>query len=411
MTTTMAPVEEQMPVLMRGVEYGDPNLHATMERELRERLAEGRPLRVYCGFDPTSPDLSLGSLVPMMKMRQFQRFGHEVTFLIGTATGTVGDPSDHTAARRMLTTEEVEQNAETWLGQAFRVLDPKLTLIKRNGDWLSSLSLTEVVQLASNFTVSQFLDRETFRERLEANRPIYVHEFIYALMQGYDAVAMHTDVQLGGTDQLFNIMAGRTLQRVFGQKPQVAVLTPILIGTDGHLKMSKSVGNCIWLTDSPESMFGQIMSIPDSLIETYFTLLTDVAPEEVRALQADIAGRRTNPMDVKKRLAREIVTLLNDEHTGAAAQAEFERVFQKGEEPEEAPEFAVDLGPDGQATVDVTQVVVQAGLVQSRSEARRLVLQGAITVDGLPITSHETTVSSGSLLRVGKHRFLRIVGS
>ena len=417
--TPPVPLEEQLRLLMRGVEYGDPHLHATMERELRERLAEGRPLRVYCGFDPTSTDLHLGSLVPMLKMRQFQKLGHEVTFLIGTGTGVVGDPSDKTASRQMLTPEEVEANAETWLGQAFRVLDPKLTLIKRNGDWLSELTILDVVQLASHFTVAQFLDRETFRERMDASKPIYVHEFIYALMQGYDAVAMHTDVQLGGTDQLFNIMAGRTLQRAFGQRPQVAVCTPILTGTDGVLKMSKSVGNCIWLTDTPADMFGKVMSTPDSLIANYYTLLTDVPADEVAAIERGVGDRPStgsgqgsfNPMEAKKRLAREVVALLHGPVAAAAAQAEFERVFQRREEPEEAQELPVDLDADGVARLDVTLVIVEAGLVPSRAEARRLLQQGALSLDGEPVTSREVEVRPGSVIRVGKHRFLRIVGA
>lgn len=412
MVTTKASVEEQIAVLMRGVEYGDPNMHETMERELRERLAlsiaDGRPLRVYCGFDPTAPDLHLGSLVPMLKMRQFQRFGHEVTFLIGTMTATVGDPTGRSAARPMQTMEEVEQKAETWLGQAFRVLDPKLTLVKRNGDWLATLTLADLVQVASNFTVAQFLAHETFRVRNEQNIPIHLHEFIYALMQGYDAFAMNTEVQIGGTDQLFNIMAGRTIQRAHGQKPQVAVCLPLLTGTDGHLKMSQSIGNYIGLDDAPADMFGKVMSIPDSLMSGYFTLLTSVPQEEVAAMERDLATRAGNAMEVKKRLGREIVAMLYDAQAAGTAQAEFERVFQRREEPEEALEYPVPLGPDGSAEIDVTLVVADAGMAPSRSEARRLLAQGALSVDGEALTVPKARVRLGSLIRVGRHRFLRI---
>jgi len=410
MATAKASIEDQVQTLMRGVEYGDANLHRTMEQELRERLAEGRPLRVYAGFDPTSTDLHLGNLVPMLKMRQFQKLGHEVTFLIGTMTGIVGDPSDKTAARRMLTMDEVEANAETWLGQAFRVLDPSLTLIKRNGDWLSPLNFKDVVDLASKFTVSQFLDRENFQLRLKESKPIYVHEFLYALMQGYDAVVMRTDVQIGGTDQLFNIIAGRTLQREHGQKPQVAICLPILTGTDGHLKMSKSTGNYIGMDDEPADMYGKVMSIPDSLILDYFTLLTEVPGEELGRVSDGLQEGGSSAMEAKKRLAREIVGLLHSPTSAVLAQQEFERVFQRREAPEEsAIDLAVDLGPSGEAEIDVTQALSQAGVVASRGEARRLVTQGGIAVDGKTLTEARVTLRVGSLIRVGRHRFLRVV--
>lgn len=263
MSTVKASVEEQLSVLLRGVEYGAPNIEATMRAELAERLAQGRPLRVYAGFDPTFTGLTLGNLVPMLKLRQFQRFGHEVTFLMGTMTAMIGDPSDKTATRRMLTAEEVEANTKSWLDQAYRVLDRDKTVVQRNGDWLAPLSLAEVVDLASSFTVAQFLEHETFRKRMAENKPLYIHEFIYALMQAYDAFTLETDVQVGGVDQLFNIMAGRHLQRARGARPLVAICTPLLIGTDGNLKMSKSVGNSINLDEAPAEVYGKVMSIPD----------------------------------------------------------------------------------------------------------------------------------------------------
>lgn len=412
----MASVEEQMRVLMRGVEYGEAHIQATMEAELRERLAEGRPLRVYCGFDPTSTDLSIGNLVPMLKLRQFQRLGHEVTFLIGTMTGIVGDPSDKTAARQMLTREEVESNAETWISQAFRVLDPQKTIVRRNGDWLAPLSLADVVQLGSNFTVSQFLERETFRERVAGGKPIYVHEFIYALMQAYDAYHMKTDVQVGGVDQLFNIMAGRQLQRALGEPALVAVCTPLLIGTDGHLKMSKSVGNTIGMDDPPADMYGKVMSIPDSLIMNYFTLLTDVPNEELEALERGIADRSLNlptgqagPMEAKKRLAHSIVELLYGKAAADQAQAEFERVFQRREQPEAAQDVPLPLDSNGKAQVEITLLLTRSGAAPSRSEARRLLAQGAIAVDGAVVKGPTVEVHEGSLIRAGRHRFLRVV--
>jgi tyrosyl-tRNA synthetase len=412
MTTTRASVDEQMSVLMRGAEYGDPHIQATMEEELRARLATGEPLRVYCGFDPTSTDLTLGNLVPMLKMRQFQRFAHEVTFLIGTMTGIVGDPSDKTSARQMLTVEDVQANSRTWLQQAFRVLDESKTKVVYNGDWLAPLTLAEVVQVASNFTVAQFLEHETFRRRMAENRPLYIHEFIYALMQAYDALYMKTDVQLGGVDQLFNIMAGRQLQRALGERPLIAVTTPLLIGTDGNLKMSKSVGNYIGLDDEPADMYGKVMSIPDSLVINWFTLLTDVLNEEIAAIEQGLADRSMNPMDVKKQLAHSIVALLNDADAADAAQAEFERVFQRREDPEDsAQDLTVALGPGGTAEVDITQLISQAGVVSSRSEARRLLSQGALAIDGDTVSEARVTLKEGSLVRVGRHRFLRVVAA
>jgi tyrosyl-tRNA synthetase len=403
-------VDEQMQVLMRGVEYGDPHIHRTMEEELRERLSEGRPLRVYCGFDPTSTDLTIGNLVPMLKMRQFQRLGHEVTFLFGTMTGIVGDPSDKTAARQMLTMEEVEANAREWLRQVYRVLHKDRTVIRRNSDWLADLTLTDVIELGSHFTVAQFLERETFAKRMEEHKPIYVHEFLYALMQARDAVELQTDVQIGGVDQLFNIMAGRVLQRDLGQRPLVVVCTPLLVGTDGHLKMSKSAGNYIGMDDPPADMYGKVMSIPDSLVLDYYTLLTEVPGEELGRVGEDLQAGGSRAMEAKKRLGREIVALLYGGSAATQAQEEFERVFQRRERPEDsAVDLALEFDADGTAEVDVTQLLSQSGAVGSRAEAKRLLSQGAISLDGTTLSEPRTRLREGALLRVGRHRFLRIV--
>jgi tyrosyl-tRNA synthetase len=399
-----------MQVLMRGVEYGDAHIHKTMEQELRERLSQGRPLRVYCGFDPTSTDLTIGNLVPMLKMRQFQRLGHEVTFLFGTMTGIVGDPSDKTAARQMLTLEQVEANAREWLRQVYRVLDQDRTVIRRNSDWLADLTLTDVIELGSHFTVAQFLERETFAKRMEEHKPIYVHEFLYALMQARDAVELETDVQIGGVDQLFNIMAGRILQRDLGQRPLVVICTPLLVGTDGHLKMSKSAGNYIGMDDAPADMYGKVMSIPDSLVLDYYTLLTEVPGEELGRVGEDLQGGGTRAMEAKKRLGREIVGLLYGEEAAGQAQEEFERVFQRRERPEEsALDLPLDFDEDGVIEVDVTQLLSQSGAVGSRAEAKRLLSQGAISLDGSTLSEPRARLREGALLRVGRHRFLRIV--
>ncbi|MGE0687279.1 MAG: tyrosine--tRNA ligase [Dehalococcoidia bacterium] len=413
--TTSVSVEEQMRTLMRGVEFGDPHIQATMEAELRTRLAEGRPLRVYCGFDPTAVDLTLGHLVPMFKMRQFQRFGHDVTFVIGTMTGMIGDPTDRSAARQMLTSEQVNANAETWQGQALRVLDREKTTFRRNASWLAGMTLADMIQLASNFTVSQFLEKESFRKRLDEGRPVYVHEFMYAMMQAYDAHVLETDVQIGGVDQLFNIMAGRQLQKSMDERPLIAITTPLLLGTDGHLKMSKSVGNYIGIDDAPADMFGKIMSIPDSLIVNYYTLLTDTPVEEIDAIERGLAERTINPMETKKRLGNLIVSQLNGAEAGAAAQAEFERVFQRREEPEQAIEVAwkdLPFTGDGVGTapaeISLPQLISKAGGI-SVGDARRLIPQGAVEVDGKKATTNAVTVSPGVLIKAGRHRFIRIV--
>jgi tyrosyl-tRNA synthetase len=399
----MATVDEQMAVLMRGVEYGDPNIQRTMEEDLRERLKLGRPLRVYCGFDPTFTGLTLGNMVPMLKLRQFQRFGHEVTFLMGTMTATVGDPSDKSAARQQLTLEEVQANCQSWLEQAYRVLDREKTLVRYNADWLAPLTLADVVQLASNFTVAEFLAHETFKRRMDEARPLYIHEFIYALMQAYDAHHMKTDVQVGGSDQLFNIMAGRKLQQALGEAPLIAVCTPLLIGTDGAQKMSKSVGNSINMDMTPSDMYGKLMSIPDSLMPNYYTLLTDLPPDEID----EIAAGKVNPMQAKKRLAHEVVALLHDDEAADAAQEEFERVIQGGGLPSEPIDLPVAL--NGAPTVDITQVLSSAGAVPSRSEARRLISQGGIAVDGVAIAQPQVELKSGAIVRIGRHRFYRVV--
>ena len=408
MAKITASVEEQMSVLMRGVEYGDANIQRTMEEDLRELLSTGRPLRVYAGFDPTFTGLTLGNLVPMLKLRQFQRFGHEVTFLMGTMTAVIGDPSDKTSARQMLTTEQVESNMQDWLNQAYRVLDPEKTIVRRNGDWLAPLALKDVVDISSNFTVAQFLEHETFRKRMEEQKALYIHEFIYALMQAYDAFTMETDVQVGGVDQLFNIMAGRHLQRAKGKRPLVAVCLPLLIGTDGHLKMSKSVGNSILIEEAPAEMYGKLMSITDNLIINYFTLLTDVPNEELRAIERGLEDNTMHPMDTKKRLARTIVALLHGEEAAGDAQGEFERVFQQRQQPGETQDLHVAIN-GGSAEVDITLVLTEAGLVASRGEARRLVQQGGISIDDVKLTESQVELREGAIVKLGRHRFYKIV--
>jgi tyrosyl-tRNA synthetase len=412
----MRPVEEQLRLLMRGVEYGDEGVRQAMEGELRERLAEGRPLRVYLGIDPTAPDLTLGHTVPMRKLRQFQQLGHEAILVIGGYTALVGDPSDKDSARPMLTLEEIEANAKTYAEQAFKVLDRERTIIRNNAEWLSRLTLKDLIEIASNFTVGQFLQRENFARRRERGDPIYVHEFFYAFMQAYDAVALETDAQIGATEQLFNLMAGRTLQRACGQRPQIAVTMPILVGTDGYIRMSKSQGNYIALNDPPAEMYGKVMSLPDHAMMDYFTLVTDVPAEEIEEMRRQMAERSVNPMEIKKRLAREIVT---DLHGPDAAQEAEEIFTQKHQSHKITLEERIGVTDSVSVaqTVPLGQVegaglldtLLTVGVISSKGEGRRLLREGAIDVDGRPIASFQVALQVGSVIRIGKHRFLRIV--
>jgi tyrosyl-tRNA synthetase len=382
----MKSVNEQMEILMRGVEFGDEHTRQVMEGELRARLSEGRPLRMYCGFDPTGPDLTLGHTVPMRKMRQFQELGHEVTFLIGTFTGLIGDPTGRDKARVQQTPEQVAENERDWLNQVFKILDREKTIIKRNGDWLSKLRFSDVIKLASNFTVQQFLERESFDKRYKAGEGIWIHEFFYALMQGYDAVAMETDVQIGGTEQLFNLMVGRKLQEVFGQKPQVALTFPILVGTDGNQRMGKSLGNYVGINEPPEVMYGKTMSIPDTAMRAWMDLLTRWSPREIVELDDDVRAGRVHPRDAKMKLARELVSIFHGDAAAQAAEEHFKRVYQERELPQEMNSYIVAK------PTNIIDVMTGAGLADSRSEARRLVQQNAVRLDGQTVTSVEDVV-------------------
>jgi tyrosyl-tRNA synthetase len=402
----MKSIDEQMAILMQGVEFGDEQIKETMEAELRERLAEGRPLRVYCGYDPTAPDIHLGHTVTMRKLRQFQELGHEVTFLIGNFTGLIGDPSDRDSVRRQQTAEEVMEKARTYTDQAFKILDREKTLVRYNADWLAKLTFEDVLELASHFTVQQFLARDRFAHRYGRGEPIWVHEFMYALMQGYDAVAMNTDVQVGGTDQLFNLMAGRKLQEAFGQKPQIALTTPILVGTDGHLRMSKTTGNYIGINEPPEEMYGKVMSIPDHAMLDYYILVTRFSPDEVAAVERGLADGSLHPMDAKMQLAREIVSIFHSDAAAAQAEAHFKRVFRKGKLPSEMPTHRPSA-----SELNIVDLLVATDLAKSKSEARRLIGQGGVRLDGEKVDSIEEMVSiqDGIILQVGKRRFVRLV--
>ncbi|MEW6405366.1 MAG: tyrosine--tRNA ligase [Chloroflexota bacterium] len=400
-------IDEQVELLMLGTEYGDEELKKAMTAELRERLSlsqkENRPLRVYCGYDPTSTDLHLGHTITMRKLRQFQDLGHEVTFLIGSYTALVGDPSDKNKARPILTEEQVMENARTYAEQAFRVLDRGKTKIRYNGEWLSELSLVDLIRLGQNFTVQQFLARENFANRLEKNEPIYLHETFYALMQGYDAVAMQTDVQVGGTDQLFNIIvAGRKLQEALGQKPLVGIITGILPGTDGVQRMSKSTGNIVPINTGAEDMYGKLMSIPDAAMGKYLRLATRWSPPEIETFEQEVAEGKIHPRDAKMKLALEITSVFYGEVDAAKAQEAFVKTFQQKEIPDEMPEFAL------QSDQSVLDVILAAKLAPSKSEARRLLDQKGVRLDGQVLERGDIPFPHAGVLQVGKRRFLRV---
>ena len=401
-------IDEQVALLMQSTEYGDEQLKQAMANELRERLIEaekeGRPLKVYCGFDPRTTDLHLGHTVPMRKLRQFQKLGHEVTFVVGDYTSLIGDPSDKDELRPQLTQEEVAQNARTYAEQAFKILDREKTKIVFNATWLSELSFYELIQLASNFTIQQFMTRENFRKRWDQGEPIYLHETFYSIMQGYDAYALRTDVQVGGTDQLFNIVtAARKLMNFKGEKPNIAIIMGILPGTDGEVKMSKSLGNHIALLLEPADMYGKGMSVPDKAMGDFYRFLTRFTPAEISAIEADLASGKLHPRDAKMKLAFEVVSIYHDETAAQEAQAAFVRVFQKGDVPEEMSEYQL------QAEQTVLDVLADSGLVSSRGEGRRMVKQNAVSLDDVKLTEPFAPFPGLGVLRVGRRKFIQIV--
>ncbi|MDO8617208.1 MAG: tyrosine--tRNA ligase [Dehalococcoidia bacterium] len=377
------------------------------QREVLAALRSGRSLRLKMGFDPSAPDLTLGHAVGLRKLRQLQELGHTVVIIVGDGTAQIGDPSGQSKTRPMLTAEEVKANAETYLRQFFKIVERERTEVRWQSEWFGAFTLAEVVRLAAKFTVAQMLEREDFAQRFAAQKPIGVHEFLYPLLQGYDSVAVRADIEFGGTDQTFNLLVGRELQGHFDQKPQAVFTVPLLVGTDGKVKMSKSLGNYIAVEDPPPEMYGKVMSIPDTLVGDYFELLTDVADGEVAEIRRSMA-ERTDPMEQKMRLAREIVAQFHRRAEAEGAEAEFVRTFRRRELPEDAQEVPVRFQNES-ATVDFTELLVSAGVVKSRSQVRRLAAQGAIEVDGIRTTELQPALRRGSVIRVGKHRFLRIV--
>lgn len=383
-----------------------------VEEELLKLLELGKPLRLKQGFDPSRPDIHLGHVVGLRKLRQLQELGHQVILIVGDWTAQIGDPSGESATRPMLSVAEVRANAETYLQQFFKVVDKDKTRVMWQSEWFSRFGLAEVIKLTSKFTVAQFLAREDFNKRFTAGKPLSLTELLYPLLQAYDSVAIEADVEFGGVDQKFNCLVGRELQAMMGQKAQQVFLVPLLVGTDGNQKMSKSLGNYIGVTEPPEEMYGKIMSLPDTLILPYFELLTDIPAEELQEFQHQMESQAVNPMLLKKRLAKDIVAQFHSPKAAGEAEEHFARVFQKGELPEEVSEYSVYVdSPDALVQIMFSRVLRELNLVESRAEARRLLTQGAVEVEGKKITEDNLSLRAGDTLsiKVGKRRFLRIV--
>ncbi|MBN2148931.1 MAG: tyrosine--tRNA ligase [Anaerolineales bacterium] len=401
-------IDEQVAFLMQGTEYGDEELKKAMAEELRQRLIEaekeGRPLRVYCGYDPVRPDLHIGHTITMRKLRQFQELGHQVIFLIGNYTSLIGDPSDKDGLRPILSPAQVAENATSYAEQAFRVLDREKTQVRYNADWLSELSFAELIRLCSNFTVQQFVSRENFKLRWEKGDPIHLHEMFYAVMQGYDAYALRADVQVGGTDQLFNIAtAARKIMTSLGEKPNIAILVDILPGTDGEIRMSKSLGNHIPISTTAEDMYGKVMSVPDKAMPLYRRLATRWTATEIEAMEKDLAEGKLHPRDAKMRLAREITEIFHGLQEAANAEQAFVRIFQQGSIPEQMPEYTLQAGQT------VLEVLLESKLVASRSEGRRLMEQNGVRLDGETLSDPNMIFPHLGVLQAGKRRFVRVI--
>jgi tyrosyl-tRNA synthetase len=416
--STFLPVDEQMDLLQKGA------AEIIRVADLRERLEDsrktGRPLRVKAGFDPTAPDLHLGHTVLMRKLRHFQQLGHTVIFLVGDFTSLIGDPTGRNVTRKPLTREQIDANAETYKQQVFRILDAQATEVRYNSEWLGKLGYEGTIRLTAHFTVSQMLERDEFHKRFQAEQPISLHELLYPVMQGYDSVALECDVELGGTDQRFNLQCGRELQRHYGQKPQIVLMTPILEGLDGVQKMSKSLNNAIGINEPPQEMYGKLMSISDELMWKYWVFLTDLRQSEVDAMQAEVAAGKLHPMEAKKNLARTITAGFHGEDAAKSADEDWARMFQQKETAENLEEVHIAYGdlvspscPAGELQIRTAKLLTQLSLVASGSEANRKIAEKAVKVDGEVVTSPTIaldTLPAKLVVRLGKRAKLAVVG-
>lgn len=398
-------VAEQMEIIKRGA------VEILVEKELVEKLEKsvktGVPLKIKAGFDPTAPDLHLGHTVLLHKLRQFQKLGHDVYFLIGDFTGMIGDPTGKSETRKVLTREDVLKNAETYKEQVFKILDPKLTKVVFNSEWLGKMTASDMIGLASKYTVARMLEREDFSNRFSNQMPISIHEFMYPLVQGYDSVALQADVELGGTDQKFNLLVGRELQREWGQAPQTVLTMPLLEGLDGVNKMSKSLGNYIGINEPAEEIYGKIMSISDQLMLRYYELLSDLTMAELEQLKAGLKDGSVHPMEAKKQLAREMVGRYHGEEAAALADENFIKRFRNNETPDEMPE--ITLKPEGEKVL-LCRVLTEAGLTKSNGEGRRSIQGGGVKINGEKVSDEnlEIACSGEYIIQVGKRRFARV---
>ncbi len=403
----MASIEEQLELIERGTV--DCISREELIKKLKKSQESGIPLKIKAGFDPTAPDLHLGHTVLLQKLKHFQDLGHDIYFLIGDFTGMIGDPTGKSETRKALTVEQVAENAESYKAQVFKILDPEKTKVVFNSSWLGKLTSIDMIKLASELTVARMLEREDFRNRFESGKPISIHEFLYPLIQGYDSVALKADVELGGTDQLFNVLMGRDLQRSNGQEPQVVLTLPLLEGLDGVNKMSKSLGNYIGITESADNIYGKVLSISDDLMFRYFSLLSDLSNEEIADLKSRMENNLVHPKEVKMQLARELTARFHDLEAAKAAEENFEKVFQQGGVPDDLPE----LNCTSSESVALPQLLFDAGLVKSTSEGRRMIQQGAVSINGEKVTDVHLVVKpfGEMLIKVGKRRFSKVIFS
>ena len=402
----MKSVDEQIALIERGAV--DLISREDLVEKLNRAAETGEPLKIKAGFDPTAPDLHLGHTVLLQKLRHFQQLGHQIYFLIGDFTGLIGDPTGKSDTRPRLTRKDVERNAETYKEQVFKILDPEKTKVVFNSSWLGELSSYEMIRLASELTVARMLEREDFKVRFENNRPISIHEFLYPLIQGYDSVALEADVELGGTDQRFNLLMGRDLQRSHGQEPQVVLTMPLLEGLDGVNKMSKSLGNYIGITESADNIFGKIMSVSDELMFRYYELLSDLSVQEIASLKEKMESGELHPKDVKVRLAKELTARFYDEDAAVKAERNFAQVFTKHVLPEDLPEFEMTAEEE---QIWLPKLLLEAGLVKSTSDGRRMIKQNAVSVEGDKVSDVDAHIQAQGkvLLKVGKRRFCQVI--
>lgn len=403
----MISIDEQIKIIAKGadeiIDIGE------LKGKLTKSQKEGKPLTVKLGLDPTAPDIHLGHAVVLRKIKQLQDLGHKAIIIIGDFTGMIGDPSGKSKTRPALTKEEVLKNARTYEEQIFKVIDREKTEVRFNSEWLGELKFSDVIELAAKHTVARMLERDDFKKRFEVHESIGIHEFFYPLMQGYDSVAIKADIELGGTDQRFNLLMGRTIQKDYGQENQIALMMPLLEGTDGVEKMSKSLGNYIGIYEEPEEMYGKVMSIPDELMMKYYELATDIHPDETDKIKEGLTDGTYHPRDAKMRLAREITTLYHNEKAAQKAEEQFKTVFQKGGTPDEIPVFEIPKDIISSEGVDMPRLIFEAGLAPSTSQARRLINQGAVRVNGEKMERIKNTdLKSLDVVQVGKRNFIRV---